>query len=202
MLDHYTAFLAQTLTPARLRHSKGVMQTMGELAEVYGLDREQAVIAGLLHDAAKDLTPEQQEQVVQAGNILIHEPCEQDYSLYLHGPVGAYYVRKELEVTDPLILDAIGSHTWCDGYPENFNHPLAWCLRFADILEPYRNWDDKARILREGTPQLRKLAYSGQMKEAALFQSEWVIRFFNENHFPVHPNYYRVLQNPEEICPS
>jgi HD superfamily phosphohydrolase YqeK len=32
------------------------MQVMSELAEIYALDRTQALVAGLLHDAAKDLS--------------------------------------------------------------------------------------------------------------------------------------------------
>ena len=55
IVDRYRPFLEQVLTPMRLRHSLGVMQVMGELAGVYGLDRDTALAAGLLHDAAKDL---------------------------------------------------------------------------------------------------------------------------------------------------
>jgi predicted HD superfamily hydrolase involved in NAD metabolism len=191
MFNSYIIFLTRILTPARLQHSRGVMQVMGELAEVYHLDREKALTAGLLHDAAKDLTAQQQEQMVREGNIAIHDPCERDYTLYLHGPVGAYYVQKEMGITDRLTLDAIAMHTWCvDG--ANFNHPLVWCLRFADILEPYRKWDGKAWVVGEGAPRLRELAYGGHIDAAALFQAEMIIRFFDENGFPVHPNYYRI----------
>ena len=56
----YLPFLELNLTPARLRHSIGVMHVMTELAEIYSLDLAQAQTAGLLHDAAKDLEPEQQ----------------------------------------------------------------------------------------------------------------------------------------------
>jgi predicted HD superfamily hydrolase involved in NAD metabolism len=195
MLNTYTTYLTRVLTPARLQHSKGVMQVMGELAEMYDLELETALTAGLLHDAAKDLTPEQQEQMVLEGNISIHHPCERDYNLYLHGPVGAYIIQKELRVTDPLIVDSIFTHTWCDGDGVNFHHPLAWCLRFADILEPYRKWDGKAHIIGEGAPQLRELVYAGKIKAAIWFQADMIVRFFHENGFPVHPNYYRVLSS-------
>lgn len=58
----YFAFLENILTPARLQHSLGVMQVMADLADVY--DLELAQTAGLLHDAAKDLPPEQWERIV------------------------------------------------------------------------------------------------------------------------------------------
>ncbi len=130
--------------------------------------------------------------MIQEGGIAIQHPSERDYSLYLHGPVGAYFVQKELGIEDRLILDAIAMHTWCvDG--ENYHHPLVWCLRFADILEPYRKWDGKARQIREGAPRLRELAYGGKLMEAAVFQAGMIIRFLGENQWPIHPNYYRVL---------
>jgi predicted HD superfamily hydrolase involved in NAD metabolism len=195
-MDHpltarYTAFLEQVLTPSRLRHSLGVAQVMAELAGIYDLDRLQAVTAGLLHDAAKDLLPHQQEQMRQEGHIAIQHPCELDYNIYLHGPVGAYYVARELGIRDAQVLDAIWMHTWC-GSGENFEAPLTWCLRFADILDPGRDWDEKARRFRDGSPALRELVYRGRLKESALFITSMEIGFFEDNQKPIHPNYFRI----------
>ena len=136
---HYIKFIQHVNTPKRLQHSLGVMQVMGELAGVYGLDQDQAETAGILHDAAKDLSPELIARLIHDGGIEIQYECENDYVYYLHGPVGSYFVHQQLGMTDELILDAITSHTYC-GNGDNFNHPLTWCLRFADILEPNRNW--------------------------------------------------------------
>jgi HD superfamily phosphohydrolase YqeK len=58
LIARYTPFLKQLLTPNRLRHSYGVMQVMQELAPIYALDPKKALLAGLLHDAAKELPPE------------------------------------------------------------------------------------------------------------------------------------------------
>lgn len=191
MLTRYTAYLEKALTPARLQHSLGVMQVMSELTPIYTLEEEKALYAGLLHDAAKDLTPQQQVHVVQEGRLEIDDPTAQDYSLYLHGPAGAFVVARDLGVTDPLVLDAIAMHTWCVEGP-NFHDPLVWCLRFADLLEPYRNWDGRAQLIREGTPRLRELVYAGKLYEGAVFQSVLVERFFSANGWPVHPNFVRV----------
>lgn len=79
--DVYLPRLEAALTPARLRHSVGVMHVMGELAEVYGLDRRQALTAGLLHDAAKDFMPEEQEASHRASGYQIKHPVERDYNL-------------------------------------------------------------------------------------------------------------------------
>ena len=191
--SRYLPFLERVLTPSRLRHSIGVMQVMGELAKIYPLDEEKALTAGLLHDAAKDLSAGQIDAIVEEAHIAFHDPCEQDYVLYLHGPVGAYYVQKELGITDPDILDAITRHTWV-GTIETFEPPLVWCLRFSDILEPNRRWDGPARKIREGEPRLREAVYAGRLEEAAYIQAEIVSQFFEETGKPIHPNYYQIFR--------
>jgi predicted HD superfamily hydrolase involved in NAD metabolism len=195
MIEHissrYIPFLKRVLTPDRLMHSLGVMQVMEELVEIYGLDRERALTAGLLHDAAKDLSSDQIEKIMLETDIKFRDPCEHDYTLYLHGPVGAYYIQRELGVNDPLILDAIYRHTWF-GEIDAFESPLVWCLRFSDILEPNRRWDGTARKIREGEPRLRECVFAGKLEEAALIQANMVIGFFNDTGKPVHSNYYRI----------
>jgi predicted HD superfamily hydrolase involved in NAD metabolism len=192
--SHYIPFLEGVLTPDRLKHSLGVMQVMEELAKIYGLDEERALTAGLLHDAAKDLSTYQIEKILLEAHIEFRDPCEHDYTLYLHGPVGAHYVYKELGVTDCLILDAIYRHTWV-GEIDAFEPPLVWCLRFSDILEPNRNWDGAARKIQEGEPRLRDYVFAGKLEEAAFIQTEMVMGFFKDTGKPVHPNYYRVHQD-------
>jgi putative nucleotidyltransferase with HDIG domain len=67
--DQFLPFLKTVLTPKRLEHSLVVMQVMGELAEVYGLDVEKAQTIGILHDAGKDLPSKVQGQLITEGNI-------------------------------------------------------------------------------------------------------------------------------------
>jgi predicted HD superfamily hydrolase involved in NAD metabolism len=197
LVARYTPFLEQVLTPGRLRHSLGVMQVMGELAPVYALDPEKALVTGLLHDAAKDLPPERVQQIVDEAGIIIHEPADENYLLYLHGPVGEYFVHQQLGITDRVILDAIRLHTYY-GVGEDFHSIFDWCLRFADILEPNRNWAD-ARPLREGTPRLRQLVYSGQWIEGAFVHLEMIIKNFEDTGMPVHSNMRNIR---EEFSPG
>jgi predicted HD superfamily hydrolase involved in NAD metabolism len=185
-ISFYTFFLEQVLTPKRLQHSFGVMQVMGELAKVYALDPEKAIITGLLHDAAKDLPLVHQQQLIKEFGIKIEIPCEQDYNLYLHGPVSAYYVYKELGITDKQILDAIRMHCYT-GNGENFNSVFTWCLRFSDILEPNRVFGD-VRWFREGKTRLNDAVYSGRLAEAAFLQTGWLLKMYEEKGFPIHPN--------------
>lgn len=198
-MQPYLAHLEAVLTPARLRHSLGVMQVMTALAEVYGLDREQAGLTGLLHDAAKDLTPDQQAEMARAAGFVPANEAERDYNIYGHGPVGAYYVRAVMGVTDPLLLDAVAAHTFMPipGGEARFHAPLCWCLRFADLLEPNRDWDEKARAFRDGMPALREAAFAGRLEQAAQLHGRMVIAFHRDNDMVLHPNYPRVLAQLE-----
>ena len=189
----YLAFLEERLTPKRFEHSLGVSQVMGELAQVYALDREQSLTTGLLHDAAKDLTPVEQAEIISRANIEIRYECELDYSLYLHGPASAFVVQHELELTDEVILDAIEMHTYY-GNRVTFDDPICWCLRFADILEPNRTWRN-VRWFRDGVPRLREVVYAGRMAEGALLQTGWLVKWFSEAGMPVHPNMLRVYHD-------
>lgn len=193
MPDHrYLDFIEQVTTPRRFQHSLGVMQVMDELASVYNLDRELAQTIGLLHDAAKDLSAEDWEQLTAEGKIETYFDCDRDYILYFHGPVGAYFVQKELGITDRLVLEAIRTHTFY-GDGEHFHHPLVWCLRFSDLLEPNRNWS-QWKWFQTGVENLRRLVYAGHLAKAAFLQSSMEIRWLGEQGFPVHPNIIRSSQ--------
>lgn len=183
--EDYTGYLERILTPQRFQHSLGVMEVMRELAEVYHLDRAKAMTAGLLHDAAKDLEPEQLLTLAEESKIEFRYPCER-LPVYLHAPVSAYLVSKELGITDSLILDAISTHSYF-GAGDNFDEPFSWCLRSADLVEPGREW--------KGVKRLRSVVYAGRLEEAALLQCSWLIRFLPEIGIPVHPNLVENYQS-------
>jgi predicted HD superfamily hydrolase involved in NAD metabolism len=177
-LDRYHLFLKRVLTPPRLQHSVGVMRVMGELAGVYALDRQRAMTAGLLHDAAKDLELERQLALADQAGIKFAYPCER-HPVYLHAPASASLVSQELGITDRLILDAISAHSFVD-VGEHSNTTFSWCLRFADLLAPSQPW--------EGMRKLKDTAYGGRMEEAALLQCGWLLEYFEEKAIPVHPH--------------
>lgn len=174
----YLPFLERLLTPQRLEHSLGVMGTMSELAHVYGLDRTKAMIAGLLHDAARDLEAAELMALAEEGCVELRYACER-HPLYLHGPVSAYLVSRDLGLADRLILDAIATHSFC-GDGDDLHLRFRWCLRFADILAPVKEW--------QGMRKLKATAYGGRMEEAALLQCHWLIEYLQDLRVPVHPN--------------
>lgn len=191
----YLPFLEKVLTPRRLAHSLGSMQVMGELAEVYSFEVEKAQVIGILHDAGKDLPEEQIQVLVDEGHIQVEHECEMNYLLYLHGPVGAYFIEKELGIKDEVILSAIRTHTYC-GDGRYFNNPVSWCLRFADILEPTRRWESE-EILLDCARRLKELVYAGQMDAGIYLQTVSLIKWLEEKAMPVHPRMRWIKQDLE-----
>ena len=186
----YLPFLTSVLTPRRLEHSLGVMQTMSDLAAVYGLDIEKAQTIGILHDAGKDLPPETWQPLLQEGNIRIRHEAEQDYNLYLHGPVTAYFVQRELGITDEQILGAISTHCYYGDDPY-FDDPLSWCMRFSDVLEPTRDWSSEPFLL-DCVEHLREIAFAGKMWESALWMAKSLPEWHKTKGFLTHPNYGEI----------
>ena len=194
-IDKYLEWLRSRLTPPRFQHSLNVMQVMDELTPIYSLDRAQAMIAGLLHDAARDLDQTHQLALAEEAAIELRDPCER-YPVYLHALVGAYLVAKELDIKDSLILDAIAAHSYA-GNGTNFEAPVSRCLRFADILVPIQEW--------KGMKKLRSAVYARQTDKAALLHSGWLIEYFKEGKIPIHPRLekqYHVLSKKLDITES
>ena len=184
-LDDCITFAERELSPKRFEHSLGVMQVMDELASVYALDKTDAMMCGILHDVAKEFPPERQLEMAKKNNISLSMEYD-SHPLFLHGPVGACYIAEELGITDPILLDAIVHHSYF-GNGTAILPLLCWSLRFADILEPSRDWRDIKM-------QLRPLVYSANVKEGAFLLMKWVISFHESTSLPVHLNMRRVFE--------
>jgi HD superfamily phosphohydrolase YqeK len=100
--------------------------------------------------------------------------------------VGAYYVQKELGIKDPLILETIATHTYY-GNSRYYNHPMCWCLRFADILEPNRRWGEEP-LINKHIDRLRALLYARELAQAVYLQARMLSDWFEVKGFPIHPN--------------
>ncbi len=196
-INHCIAFVERELTPKRFEHSLGVMNVMGELAAIYELDETTALMCGILHDVAKEFTLERQLELARKNNIQLVTEYDR-HPLFLHGSVGACYIADELGITNPILLDAIVRHSYL-GNGSSLSPLLCWCLRFADILEPSRDWED-IKV------QLRPVVYAGHVQQGAHLLMQWAIPFHESMLVPVHPNMCRVfqelcsLQNEKNVC--
>lgn len=101
--------LKEILSEKRYIHSIGVMEMCETLAKLYNADVEQAMLAGILHDIAKEMTPEEKLKYVKENNIEIDE-IERINTPILHGKIGADIAKKKYGVSEQ-IKKAIEYHT-------------------------------------------------------------------------------------------
>ena len=101
--------LHESVDEKRYVHSLLVANQAKDLALFYGLDYEKAYIAGLTHDIAKRLKPEQEKYFVEKYN-LDPELLNDDAKNYRHSEIGAV-VAKEWFDLDDEICQSIEYHT-------------------------------------------------------------------------------------------
>lgn len=156
--DEFISILEARLPAKTVRHSISVTETMEALADSLGLVQEQVAAAGLLHDMFKGTPPEDMPALAEAMGLEISE-TQRIRPKLLHGPLAAETARRELEIDDPDVYEAIFWHT--TGKPGLCL--LGQALYYADYAEPLRSHEEsaEARVLlaKEGfVPALRYIA--------------------------------------------
>ena len=136
--------MEECLSKHRYQHVLGVEQTCVEMAKCHGVDVKKASIAGLLHDCAKCLTPDELLSVAREHGIEIL-PIEEKNPYLLHDRVGAILAKERYGIEDREILEAIACHTVGR---ENMTL-LDKILYVADYIEPGRDKAPNLDMLRE-----------------------------------------------------
>lgn len=108
--EDYRAVIRSFLGDKRYEHSLCVARAAKELARTYGADEKKAETAGILHDVMKDLTQEEQLKRMARYGILLTD-VEKSAPKLWHAMLAAEYLRRELKIADPEILDAVRYHT-------------------------------------------------------------------------------------------
>lgn len=139
--------MESTLSEGRYRHTLGVSYTAAALAMRYGAAVEDARIAGLLHDCAKELTDEECLSACEKNRIPMKR-VERDNPYLLHAKLGAWMAEKEYGITNRDILNAIAYHITGR---ENMSL-LEKVVFVADYIEP-------GRTQAPGLPEIRQLAF-------------------------------------------
>lgn len=129
------SFLRSNLTPQRFIHSLQTGELCKTLSNRFGLDPLKGYWTGLLHDAARELPPEELLQRTLSLGIQ-PDPLEQENPVLLHGLISAEIARSRFGIEDPELLEAIRHHTL--GKP-GF-HPYGKVLYVADYIEPSRTF--------------------------------------------------------------
>lgn len=179
---YYTERLQGMLSNKRLEHSLAVSATAACLAELYGANRRQAAMAGLLHDCARALPDGKLLTIARENNVPVDE-VEEAKPVLLHAPVGALLARRQFDVQDQVILQAIALHTVGD----TVMNLLDKILFVADKIEPRRKFP--------GVDELRQLA-SQNLDRALLSCFDYAILQAVRRGELIHP---RAVQSRNRI---
>ena len=118
----------------RYEHTLGVMYTAGAMAMRHGVDLDEALLAGLLHDCAKCYPDEKKFALCEKYNVLLTDVERQNTAL-IHAKLGAVLAREKYNVESEAVCRAIATHT--TGAPEM--DPLQQIVFIADYIEPHRD---------------------------------------------------------------
>ncbi len=102
--------LEKRLTEKRKQHCYYVSEWAGKIAGYDGYSVEKAILAGLLHDVAKQIPVEKLLEMALTNGLIV-TTAERNNPHSLHGRVGAVIAEKEFGVTDKEILAAIAYHS-------------------------------------------------------------------------------------------
>ncbi len=102
--------LKSKVSEKRYNHCVNVGNMAKKLAKVHGADEKKAYIAGILHDIAKEMSYKEQLEVLGERNFYPSEYSSKNYRIF-HGWVGSIYVKKNFNIDDEDVLNAIRYHT-------------------------------------------------------------------------------------------
>ena len=138
-------YIKQNLSDYRFKHTMGVAETARKLAELNGEDTEDAYIAGLLHDCAKEIAYNDMLALLEKYNLKADNLTKSSAAL-LHGPLGALIAKDLFGVSDKIV-EAITYHTTGKANMDM----LTKIVYIADFVEPNRTFD--------GAEETRKIAF-------------------------------------------
>lgn len=168
------------MRPERLEHILRVAALAREIALRNGLDGDRAYLAGLLHDAARDLPPEELLSLAPPENEV-----ERAHPLSLHGRA-ARRLAEAWGVEDREVLEAIEGHV----YGVDPGNGIGMALYVADVSEPGRGVNG----------EIRELALAGRLFEAYRLAVQNKVDYLAAKGVPIHPRtlavYHALLGAP------
>ena len=164
--------MQQLLPEKRLKHCLGDEQTAIELAERFGVDREKAGLAGLLHDYAKKLSDEEFLALIDKYDLA---PKLKDWgNNFWHGLVGVYKIREDLGLSDPEILRSIEIHTVGSAQMSDLDK----VVYVADYIEPNRDFP--------GVAEAREIARIS-LNRAVAYETARSVEYLAHQGLPIYP---------------
>lgn len=182
--NYYVNVLKDRLSEKRYEHSLRVMDTALQMGQGFSIDMDKLRLAALLHDYAKDMDHAEllkigeQKKLIKCSTEIVQPDL-------LHGPVGAYLLKEELNIEDEEIIQAVHYHT-----TGNVNMSIMDIIVYiADLIEPERTYKG-VKTLRQIVWQQKdgKNAISQQsLYQGMLFAFNSTIGYVISKEWLIHP---------------
>jgi len=104
-----------------------------ELAAPHNIDLQQTELGALAHDLCRAVPGEDLIRMASELDVPVSD-VEQDFPLLLHGPVGAELLRKEEDLNDDILYEAVRWHSTAHASLD----PLGKLVFLADKLDPQK----------------------------------------------------------------
>lgn len=179
--------LQQNLQPKRYLHTLGVAYLSASLAMCHGSSHRDALVAGLLHDCAKNYPNQDLLERCLTLNLPLSE-YERKIPDLLHAVYGAYLAKQEYGITQEDILLAIRNHTL--GRPGMTL--LEQIVYLADYFEP-----ERTHPTTPGLDEIRKIAFQN-LDEATYLVSQNTLQYFATTGKEADPMTFKVFQYYKE----
>lgn len=183
--DEYIKIIRERLSDYRFYHSVCVAESAKALAQKYGADPLKAEVAGILHDATKESSKQEQLELIEKAGMTLTD-FERDNFKFYHQISGAAFAKVELGITDDEIISSIRYHTTgC----ENMTL-MNEIIYLADFISADRTYDDVDKM-RENTEKGKEYGL--------LYSMKYTIKSNLEKNRTLHPDtvyaYNWVLNN-------
>lgn len=178
-------FLKGRLQEKRLKHSLGVMDMAERLAKRYNVDEEDAKIAGLLHDCAKNMSNQELIEYCKNNGIAIDDVKMQSPGI-LHADVGADIAKKNFNVSDE-VAESILFHTLANETMTDLDK----IIYISDLIEEGREL--------EGLEKIREMAFV-DLDKALVMALEYCMENVKQVGKKVHKQSVDALNAAKKRC--
>lgn len=156
----------------RFEHCIGVSKTARKLAKLNGYDEDKAALAGFIHDYAKRVPVEEYRKIIKEQGF---DPDLLNWNRAIwHGIVGTYFIKRDLKITDPEILQAVWRHTTADVEMTTLDK----IVFVADFIEPGRDFP--------GVDEARQVAYNN-LDDGVGYELAHTLEFLVKNRNKIYP---------------
>ncbi len=173
--EQMIARLKTELNEHRFNHTLGVAAEARRWAPLYGADPDKAYVAGLLHDCAKNFSPERTREYCEKYGVELDPYCMKEKAL-IHAFIGPTVAKADYGVDDAEILSAIYYHTTAKADMT----PLEKVIYIADMTEPGRKMEQSA--------ELRRMLEQGDADGALIHGISSSICFVIKKGSLIHPD--------------